>query len=350
MTKPPRDIAASVRQRLLDLARKRDEDFQSVLTRYGLERFLYRLATSPHADEFVLKGAMLFAVWTGEMHRATWDVDLLGRGVPEAGRITKLFAGVCRASVEDDGLVFDEGSVRAERIREDLPYEGLRVRIAGRLGPARIRLQVDVGFGDAVRPPPRKLPLPTLLDLPAPVLRSYPREAVVAEKLNAMVTLGMVNSRMKDLYDLWTLAMRLPFEGRVLAAAVRATFNRRRTPLSADEPLALTDVFADDATKRVQWKAFVRRVRLRPDDPGLPAVVGVLRGFLLPPTRALAAGDTFHATWLAGGPWRKQRTPQGRHSGAILAPEEGSRKRRPGLSAWCERGELNPHGVSTTGT
>jgi hypothetical protein len=305
MTKPPRDIAASVRQRLLDLARNRGEDFQAVLTRYGLERFLYRLATSSHADEFVLKGAMLFDIWTGEMHRATWDVDLLGRGEPEAGRLEKLFADVCRERVESDGWLFDAGSVRAERIREDQAYEGLRVRLAGRLGAARIQLQIDVGFGDAVRPPPRKLPLPTLLDLPAPVLKSYPREAVVAEKLNAMVTLGMANSRMKDFYDLWVLASEFPFEGSALAGAVRATFKRRRTPLPTDEPLALTDVFARDAAKQVQWRAFVRRGRLRPDDPGLPAVVGVLRGFLLPLIRAAAApGDTFAARWPPGGPWR----------------------------------------------
>lgn len=304
MTRPPRDIAASVRRRLLDLARMRQEEFQTVLTRYALERFLYRLAMSPHGDEFVLKGAMLFAVWTGEMHRATWDIDLLGRGEPEAGRIAKLFAGVCRVRVADDGLVFDDGSIRVDRIREDLPYEGRRVRVAGRLGAAGIRLQIDVGFGDAVRPPPRKLPLPTLLDQPAPVLKSYPREAVVAEKLNAMVTLGMANSRMKDFYDLWVLAMRFPFEGRVLTDAIRTTFRRRGTRLPPDEPLALTDVFADDAVKQVQWKAFVRRSRLRPDDPGLPAVVEALRGFLLPPVRAAAAGTAFDAAWGPGGPWR----------------------------------------------
>jgi len=304
MTKRPRDIAASVRQRLLDLARSRSEDFQTLLTRYGLERFLYRLSASPHADEFVLKGAMLFAVWTGEMHRATWDVDLLGRGDAEAGRIRKLFAGVCGMRVEDDGLAFDAGSVRAEPIREDQVYDGLRVRVAGRLGVARILLQIDIGFGDAVRPPPRRLPFPTLLDMPTPVLKAYPREAVVAEKLHAMVVLGMANSRMKDFYDLWTLAMRFPFEGRVLTDAVRATFTRRRTPLPTDEPLALTDVFAGDAAKQVQWKAFVRRGRLRPDDPGLPAVVEALRGFLLPLLRSLAAGDAFDAMWASGGPWR----------------------------------------------
>ncbi|MBI5502103.1 MAG: nucleotidyl transferase AbiEii/AbiGii toxin family protein [Deltaproteobacteria bacterium] len=304
MTKPPHDIAASVRQRLLDLARRQGEDFQAVLTRYGLERFLYRLASSPHGDEFVLKGAVLFAVWTGEMHRATWDVDLLGRGDPEAGRIRKLFVEVCQERVEADGLLFDEGSVRAERIREDRLYEGLRVRIAGRLGAARIQLQIDVGFGDAVRPPPRKLLLPTLLDLPAPVLKSYPREAVVAEKLDAMVTLGMANSRLKDFYDLWVLAREFSFEGRSLADAVRATFRRRRTPLPTEEPLALTDVFGRDAAKQVQWKAFVRRGRLRPDDPGLPVVIDALRAFLLPPIRAVASGDAFDTSWTPGGPWR----------------------------------------------
>ena len=304
MTKRPHDIAASVRQRLLDLARSRSEEFQSLLTRYGLERFLFRLSVSPHADEFVLKGAMLFALWTGEMHRATWDVDLLGRGDAEAGRIQKLFAGVCGMRVEDDGLAFDAGSVRAEPIREDQIYDGLRVRVAGRLGTARIQLQIDVGFGDAVRPPPRRLSFPTLLEMPAPVLKSYPPEAVVAEKVQAMVALGMANSRMKDFYDLWTLATKFPFEGRVLTDAVRATFTRRRTPLPTDEPLALTVVFAGDAAKQVQWKAFVRRGRLRRDDPTLPVVIDVLRTFLLPPIQAVAAGDAFEARWSPGGLWR----------------------------------------------
>jgi predicted nucleotidyltransferase component of viral defense system len=304
MTKPPRDIAASVRQRLLDMARARGEEFQSVLTRYGLERLLYRLSVSPQADEFVLKGAMLFAAWTGEMHRATWDVDFPGRGEAEASRIRKLFAEVCAVQVDDDGLGFDGSSVRAEAIREEQVYEGLRVRVAGRLGTARIQLQIDIGFGDLVRPRPRKLAFPTLLKMPAPVLKAYPPEAVVAEKLHAMVALGMANSRMRDCYDLWTLAMRFPFEGRVLAESVRATFKRRRTPLPTGAPLALTDVFAGDAAKQVQWKAFVRRGRLRPDDPGLAAVIESLRGFLLPPLCALATGGAFDATWPPGGPWR----------------------------------------------
>ncbi len=230
MTRKPRDIAASVRQRLLNLSRDRKEEFQAVLTRYGLERLTYRLARSPHGDEFVLKGAMLFTLWTGEPHRATWDLDLLGRGTIEVARLAKVFREVCEVAVDDDGLSFDGKGVRGERIREDLEYEGVRIHLGARLGVARIAIQVDIGFGDAVTPRPQKVTYPALLDFPAAELKAYPREPVVAEKFQAMVVLGMGNSRMKDFYDVWALARGFNFDGETLCTSIRATFDRRRTP------------------------------------------------------------------------------------------------------------------------
>jgi len=304
MTRKTRDIAASVRQRLLNLSRERKEDFQAVLTRYGIERLMYRLARSPHGEEFVLKGAMLFTLWTGEAYRATWDLDLLGRGTIDIARLAEVFREVCEVVVDDDGLAFDAKSVRGERIREDLEYEGVRIHLGARLGVARVSIQVDIGFGDAVTPRPQKVAFPTLLDFPAPELKAYPREPVVAEKFQAMVVLGMGNSRMKDFYDVWSLARAFEFDGGTISRSIRATFERRRTPLPTEDPLALSPSFADDRVKQTQWRAFVRKGRLLTEAPPLPDVIGVLRGFLMPPVNALVEGRAFGMKWPAGGHWR----------------------------------------------
>jgi predicted nucleotidyltransferase component of viral defense system len=300
--KTPRNVPASVRQRLLNVARERGEDFQGVLTRYALERLLFRLSASPHGQEFVLKGAMLFAIWTGQPHRTTRDLDLLGRGSVDIRRLEDVFRSVCKTAVEPDGLELDQRSVTGSRIREDQEYEGVRVEIAGRIGVARVHLQIDVGFGDVITPRPREIAYPTLLDYPAPRLKAYPRETVVAEKFHAMVHLGMANSRMKDFYDVWTLARNFDFDGALLAKAIAATFERRRTQVPSDEPLALTGTFARDSVKQTQWSAFLRKSALQATLE-LPSAVSLLHGFLMPPTRALTHGDPFTTTWSGGGPW-----------------------------------------------
>lgn len=231
-----RNLVQSIHQRLLNAARERGEELQLMLTRYGLERLLYRLTQSSHAGEFVLKGAMLFQLWTGQTYRSTRDLDLLGHGAPSAERLAKLFAEVCSISVADDGLTFAADAIRAGPIKEGDEYQGIRIHIDARLGNARIRLQIDVGFGDAVTPAPQAVSYPTLLEFPAPRLLAYPRETVVAEKFQAMTVLGIANSRMKDFYDLWTLARQFSFEGATLSAAIEATFDRRKTPLPTDAP------------------------------------------------------------------------------------------------------------------
>jgi hypothetical protein len=228
--KPAVNLPASVRQRLLNLASERKEDFGLVLSRYGLERFLYRLSASPHRDLFVLKGALLLQVWTGETYRPTRDLDLLGKGMPNLS-YQKIFSDVCSQDVKDDGLSFLSKTIRVERIRDEEVYEGVCVLLEARLGNVRIPLQIDVGFGDAVVPAPEDLEFPTLLKFPAPKLNAYPKESVVAEKFEAIVKLGMVNSRMKDFYDLWVLAQRFQFESATLAAAIEATFATRETAL-----------------------------------------------------------------------------------------------------------------------
>jgi predicted nucleotidyltransferase component of viral defense system len=298
----PRNLPASVRERLRKLAAARKEDFQLVLTRYGLERLLYRLSRSPHAELFILKGAMLFQLWTDQPHRPTRDLDLLGRGGNSIAEVVAAFRDVCNQAVEEDGLEFAAESVHGERIREDQEYEGIRVHCQARLENARIPLQVDVGFGDAVTPAATGVRYPTLLDFPAPTLRAYRRETVIAEKFQAMIFLGIANSRMKDFYDLWVLARDFAFDGSPLSRAIQATFRRRQTALPAAAPLALTAEFAADAVKRKQWQAFLSKSKLD-EGAGLAEVVVVLHDFLMPPVQALAAREPFERKWPAGGPW-----------------------------------------------
>lgn len=298
-TRQPRDLAASVRQRLMNLSRERSEDFQLVLTRYGLERLLYRLAQSPHASEFVLKGAALFQLWTGQPHRSTRDLDLLGKGEPSTDRLRQLFQNVCSLSVADDGLMFLTDAIQAEQIKEEDEYQGIRLRIEARLGNARLPLQIDIGFGDAITPGPLVVTYPTLLEFPAPQLNAYPRETVVAEKFQAMVKLGMANSRMKDFYDVWTLARQFDFDGNGLSAAIRATFQRRQTALPTSTPLALTTEFSGDRQKATQWNAFLRKGKLIESPPPFAEVVTLLASFLMPPTQALVSNAPWDLRWVS---------------------------------------------------
>lgn len=297
-SRQPRNMAASVRQRLMNLSRERGDEFQLVLTRYGLERLLYRLAQSPHAEQFVLKGAALFQLWTGQPHRSTRDLDLLGQGDPSTDRLRQLFQDICSLTVDDDGLTFLTDAIQAEQIKEDDEYQGIRLRIEARLGNARIPLQIDIGFGDAITPEPQAVTYPTLLDFPAPQLNAYPRETVVAEKFQAMVQLGMGNSRMKDFYDVWILARQFEFDGTALCAAIRATFQRRQTALPATTPLALTPEFSTDRNKAIQWNAFLRKARLIESPPPLEEAVSLLASFLMPPTLALVSNDPWNRTWV----------------------------------------------------
>ncbi|MEO8974674.1 MAG: nucleotidyl transferase AbiEii/AbiGii toxin family protein [Casimicrobiaceae bacterium] len=255
MAKTLRNIGASVRARLLTLSRENGQTLDLLLTRYALERLLYRLSISPHRDRFVLKGAMLITTWFDDPHRATRDVDLLGYGDPSSEPMLATFREIASIAA-DDGLTFDTEALRVDLIREELVYGGLRLRTTAALASARISVVIDIGFGDAVEPGIEEIDLPVLLDLPAPHLRAYARETVIAEKFQAMVALGRANSRMKDFYDVWVLAKRYDFDDDRLPRAIAATFDRRGTPLPAVLPDALTAEFARDEAKRRQWSAF----------------------------------------------------------------------------------------------
>ena len=305
MKKLPTNLAASVRQRLLMLSRNEKRDFQHVLTRFALERLLYRVGHTEYRDQFILKGALLFVVWSEEIHRFTQDLDLLGYGEPSVERLVSVFRTICQADVQDDGLVFEPETVVARSIREESIYGGIRITLRARIEQARIPIQVDIGFGDAVVPDPEETDFPPLLDFPAPRLRAYRRETSIAEKFLALVTLGQDNSRMKDYFDIWLLARDFAFEATVLSAAMKAAFIRRNVPIPEDVPIGLTATFAEDARKRSQWTAFVRqRVVARETTPALPEVTAKISDFLLPLLQAIKAQQPFVRSWQPGGPWQ----------------------------------------------
>jgi len=279
-----------------------------MLTRYGIERLLYRLGRTSASERFVLKGAVLFYLWDGAPHRPTRDVDFLGYGDVSHTAMLVAFRAICSADVEPDGLTFLAESIRVEPIRDRQEYGGIRVTLVAMLCTARIPLQIDIGVGDAVTPDPRVATFPTLLDFPAPRVRAYPAETVIAEKFQAMVTLGIANTRMKDFYDVWLLSETQPFDGMALVSAIAATFARRETPLPMDTPLALTRQFSHDPAKQAQWRAFVERGRLRDAPTDLGLVVQRIGTFVLPAARAANGTGHFSASWIRAGGWTQGYT------------------------------------------
>lgn len=299
------DSAASVRGRLRELARRRGVEFQLILSEFAIERLLYRLGASSDRDRFVVKGATLFRLWAVGERRATWDLDLLGRSSSGVDDVIAVVREICEVAA-DDAIEFDAASVRGEEIRSPDEYGGVRVRLVARLAGAEIPVQIDVGFGDAVEPAPQIEPYPTLLGHPAPRVLVYSRETVVAEKLEAIVSLGVTTSCMKDFYDVHHLAASFEFDGEMLLRAIRATFARRGTPLPDEEPVALTRSFLSAPERVRQWSAFLRRSRLEAPAGGA-ALSDELRRFLLPLIEAARGSGTFLARWPSGGPWEEQR-------------------------------------------
>lgn len=301
--RPLRNVAASVRQRLTNAAKQTGRPFQEVLQYFAMERFLYRLSLSPHNERFVLKGALMFNVWGAPASRPTRDIDFLARLNNSVETILPVIRDVCQQAVEPDGLIFDVDSIVGQVIKEDADYTGVRVTFLANLENARIPMQVDIGFGDVIVPEAALTDYPTLLELAAPRLRAYPRETVVAEKFEAMVKLGQLNSRLKDFFDLWLLPRQFEFDGRILSTAVTRTFAHRRTAITP-QPVALTAAFANDPIKQTQWKGFLRKSRIDIAPQDLPAVIEAISGFLLPLAQALSAGQGFSSAWYPPGPWQ----------------------------------------------
>ena len=279
MAKEIKNIGASVRARLLKLSKEQGQSFDLVLTRFALERLLFRLSQSRFADRFVLKGAMLLTSWLDEPHRGTRDLDLLGFGDPNPDSMLLTFQEILTQDA-DDGVVFDANALRVDRIREELEYGGLRLRTTASISGARINLTIDIGFGDALEPGAEFIDYPVLLDHPAPRLQAYARETVIAEKFQAMVALGRANSRMKDFYDIWILSRSFSFDDDRLARAIAATFARRGTVIPVDRPDALSPAFAADELKQRQWRDFLADAALNPGT--LADVADDLAAFLMP--------------------------------------------------------------------
>ena len=263
-----RNLAASVRARLFNKAKKDGVNFQRLLVRYALERVLYRLSISPEKDHFLLKGALLFDLWYDVPMRPTRDIDLLGFGLAEIPHLVAVFEGICLLDV-DDGISFDVKSLKAEDIRKESNYSGTRLTLTGVIDNAKCPVQIDIGFGDAVTPAPELAIYPVMFDdMPAPSLRVYPRYTVVAEKLEAIITLGMANTRMKDYFDLWVILLDTPLDQKILSQAVVATVTNRRTKMPNGFPVGLSEQFGADTQKIIQWNAFVNRNNLRVESLG----------------------------------------------------------------------------------
>jgi len=296
------NIAASIRQRLLNLSKAQSRPFQEVLQFYAMERFLYRLSRSEHADRFVLKGALMLQVWASPQARPTMDIDMLGRTDNDVDVLLAQLRDVVNTDLcAEDGLIFDGDSLDAETITEDADYEGVRIRGWAELHGARARLQLDIGFGDAVVPEPQSMRYPVLLDLPAPELLCYSRESTIAEKVQAMVALGPINSRMKDFYDIWLLSRQFSFDMHVLVQAISATFERRHTPIP-ERPL-FDPRFATD--KQPQWRAFLRRLGDDvPAESEFANVLTVLENFVGYALEADTAGSP-GMRWPPSGPWQR---------------------------------------------
>ncbi len=303
--RPLRNLAASVRQRLMNQAQSAGRPFQEVLQYFAMERFLYRLSASSHRERFVLKGALMFTVWGAPASRPTRDIDLLARMDNDVEAVLLVMRDVCQQVVEPDGLVFHWKCLAGLTIKEETDYHGVRVTFEVGLENARVPMQIDIGFGDVVIPAAEWMDYPTLLEFSAPRLRAYPRETVIAEKFEAMVKLGPLNSRMKDFFDLWLLSQRFSFDGVTLSTAISGTFANRQT-IVPSQPFALTAAFAHDPIKQTQWKGFLRKSRLDLITPQeLPIVIETLGVFLLPLAQALSANQPFSSDWNPSGPWRK---------------------------------------------
>lgn len=297
-----KDMVRSIHQRLLNKARVEQRPFQELLQYYAMERFLYRMASTKHSKVFILKGALLLKASGIGQSRPTKDIDLLGLDKEDIRELETVFRTCCKVEL-DDGLVFDAETVEGEEIREDQAYQGVRIKFVGKLGNARITMQIDIGFGDAVTPGPVWIEYPTLLDHEAPKLQGYPLETAIAEKYQAMVALDMANSRMKDFYDIWFMCSTQRFTGRELGEAIKSTFERRKTELPKEVPTALTSIFSTDVDKVIQWNAFRRKMKGVDVPEELNEVIQTLNGFLWPITemvhenRKIIVGWHFEKGW-----------------------------------------------------
>lgn len=303
MKKTVTNINASVRALLQNKAMETNRPFAEVLQYYGMERFLYRLNRSKYADKFILKGALLFTAWQIPERRTTLDIDFLANYDNQVASIEEVIRDICDAPVDSDGLVFDSKYVHGRKIKEDAEYEGVRIKFLGHLGRARITMQIDVGFGDIVYPETRLIDYPVILDFPKPRLKGYPPESVISEKFEAMIKLGLLNSRMKDFYDIWLMMRRFNFNGSDLAGAIKRTFKNRETDLPKDSPLFAEEIYDEKSDRQTLWKAFLIKNDIKQVPEKLAATAKAIEGFFVKPLGAINQDNDFNEEWKAPGPW-----------------------------------------------
>ncbi len=304
MKKDITNLSASIRDRLRNKAKETNRSFAEILQYYGMERFLYRFSRSKYADNFVLKGALLFTVWQIPERRTTLDIDFLARYENQVASIEAAMKDVCDVAVEPDGLVFDAKTVQGRRIKEDADYEGVRVKFIGFLERSHIPMQIDVAFGDIVYPKTKVIDYPVILDFPKPHLKGYPPESVISEKFEAMIKLGLLNSRMKDFYDIWLMIHQFNFDGSSLAGALKRTFEHRKTDTPKGKLLFAEEIYDESSDRQALWKMFLKKGNIKHASDRLATIAKGIEDFLIQPLNALKRGTEFGKKWKAPGPWK----------------------------------------------
>ncbi|HKR42427.1 MAG TPA: nucleotidyl transferase AbiEii/AbiGii toxin family protein [Paraburkholderia sp.] len=300
-TKEVKNLVASVLARLRNTSKSNGVPFQQVLQQYAMERFLYRVSKSRHAQSVILKGALLLKTIGIPNARPTMDIDMLRRGKADQASLVALIRDCATLEVEADGLTFLDNTVAAEEITKDSEYKGTRILMDARMDNVRLRVQIDFGVGDVIVPGPRMIEYPVFLGGDTIQLLAYPVESAIAEKLQAMVALGGANSRMKDFYDVWICSKHLDFDAGTLLMAISATFKNRETPVPAQEFEALTTTFVE--AHRVQWNAFVRKMGEDDLIDAFSKIIEDLKNFAMPALRSLAREEKFAQQWKAGNGW-----------------------------------------------
>ena len=304
MKKDIKNIQASIRALLQNKAKETNRPFSEILQYYGMERFLYRFSRSKYVDKFILKGALMFTVWQVFERRTTLDIDFSTRYDNQIATIEKVIRDVCKVAVTPDGLVFDLETVKGQKVKEDADYEGVRVKFRGLLERSRIAMQIDVGFGDIIYPRPKVIDYPVILDFPKPHLKGYTAESVVSEKFEAMVKLGLLNSRMKDFYDIWLMMRQFDFNGSKIAEALKRTFSHRKTSLPEDRPLFAEEIYDEKSDRQTLWKAFLKKGDIKHAPEKLHATAREIEEFLIKPVDAISKEQEFNEEWKALGPWK----------------------------------------------
>ncbi len=304
MKKEVKNIEASVKAQLQNKAKETNRPFAEILLYYGMERFLYRFSKSKYADKFVLKGALLFAVWQIPERRTTLDIDFLGRFDNQVAVIETVIKDVCNIVVAPDGLMFDSSVVQGRKIKEDADYEGVRVKFTGFLERARIPMQIDVGFGDIVHPKIRVVDYPVILDFPKPHLKGYPQESVISEKFEAMIKLGLLNSRMKDFYDIWLMMRQFEFEGANLVEAIKKTFKHRKTDVPQNKPLFADEIYDKKSDRQALWSAFLKKGDIQHVPDTLSVTAKEIETFLVEPIVAISEKVKLDKTWKSPRGWQ----------------------------------------------